>query len=114
VRDAEDTLSVVCYWVLPFLALGVAMIVTSKYPDWFVEASGGMEAEVRMAGSPDTLATPVDDAGGPVVHVEPDAVLADETASFASPAPTQVCPSISAPRRSMHSGIGGQQTLRST
>jgi len=81
VRDADDTLSVVCYWVLPFLALGVAMIVTSKYPDWFVEASGGMEAEGRMVGSPDTLGTPIDDAGGPVVHVEPDAVLADETAS---------------------------------
>ena len=41
VRDADDTLSVVCYWVLPFVALGLAMLFTSKYPDWFVEASGG-------------------------------------------------------------------------
>jgi hypothetical protein len=80
VRDADDKLSVVCYWVLPFVALGLAMLVTSKYPDWFIEASGG-EAEPGLIGSPDTLATPVDDAGGPVVHLEPAAVLADETAA---------------------------------
>ena len=81
VRDADDTLSVVCYWVLPFVALGLAMLVTSKYPDWFIEASGGSEAEAGVVGSPDTLATPVDDAGGAVVHLEPAAVLADETAA---------------------------------
>jgi len=34
-------LSVVCYWVLPFVALGLATLVTSKYPDWFVEAANG-------------------------------------------------------------------------
>jgi hypothetical protein len=81
VRDADDTLSVVCHWVLPFVALGLAMLATSKYPDWFIEASGGSEAEAGVVGSPDTLATPVDDAGGPVVHLEPAAVLADETAA---------------------------------
>jgi hypothetical protein len=80
VRDADDTLSVACYWVLPFVALGLAMLVTSKYPDWFIEASGG-EAEPGLVGSPDALAAPVDDAGGPVVHLEPVAVLADETAA---------------------------------
>jgi hypothetical protein len=80
VRDADDTLSVVCYWVLPFLALGVAMLVTSKYPDWFVEASGS-EAAPEVAGSPDKLDIPVDDAGGPAVHLDPTAVLADEAAA---------------------------------
>ena len=80
VRDADDTLSVVCYWVLPFVALGLAMLVTSKYPDWFIEASGG-EAEPGLVGSPDALAAPVDDTAGPVVHLEPAAVLADETAT---------------------------------
>jgi hypothetical protein len=81
VRDADDTLSVVCYWVLPFVALGLAMLVTSKYPDWFIEASGGNEAEPEVVGSPDTLATPGDDAGGLVVHLEPATVLANETAA---------------------------------
>ena len=53
VRDADDPLSVVCYWVLPFVALGLAMLVTSKYPDWFVEAAGGEEAAPAAAGPPD-------------------------------------------------------------
>ena len=60
--------------------VGVAMLVTSKYPDWFVEASGG-EAAPEVAGSPDTLDIPVDDASGPTVHLNPAAVLADETAA---------------------------------
>jgi Acyl-CoA thioester hydrolase/BAAT N-terminal region len=81
VRDADDTLSVVCYWVLPFVALGLAMLVTSKYPDWFVEASGGEEAAPAAVRSPDTLSIPVDSAGGPVVHLEPADLLADETAA---------------------------------
>ena len=81
VRDAEDTLSVVCYWVLPFVALGLAMLVTSKYPDWFVEAAGGDDAAPAAVGRPDTLSVSVDDAGGPVVHLDPADVLADETAA---------------------------------
>ena len=64
VRDADDTLSVLCYWVLPFVALGLAMLVTSKYPDWFVEASGGDEAAPAAVGSPDTLSVPIDNAAG--------------------------------------------------
>ena len=81
VRDADDTLSVVCYWVLPFVALGLAMLFTSKYPDWFVEASGGDDADEtpRSLEPPATIAVPTDDAGAPVVHLEPADVLADET-----------------------------------
>ena len=67
--DADDTLSVVCYWVLPFVALGLAMLVTSKYPDWFVEAAGGDDAAPAAVGRPDTLSVSVDDAGGPVVYL---------------------------------------------
>jgi hypothetical protein len=111
VRDADDTFSVVCYWVLPFLALGVAMIVTSKYPDWFVEASGG-EAAPEVVGSRDALAAPVDDAGGPVVHLDPAAVLADETAAVRVTGVAPGGPSASAPRRSMPSGIDGDQQRR--
>jgi hypothetical protein len=81
VRNADDTLSVMCYWVLPFVALGLAMLFTSKYPDWFVEASGGDEAAAAAPGPPDRLSASIDDAGGPVVHLEPDDVLADETAA---------------------------------
>jgi hypothetical protein len=86
VRDADDTLSVVCYWVLPFVALGLAMLVTSKYPDWFVEASGGEEAAPAAVRSPDTLSIPVDSAGGPVVHLEPPTSSPTKRQPFASPA----------------------------
>ena len=81
VRDAEDPLSVVCYWVLPFVALGLAMVVTSKYPDWFVEASGGEDVAPAAAGPPYRRSAPIGDAGGLVVHLEPADVLADETAA---------------------------------
>ena len=82
VRDADDTLSVICYWVLPFIALGLAMIFTSKYPDWFIEASGGEDADRAPSAvePPATLAVPVDDQDAPLVHLDPVDVLADETA----------------------------------
>ena len=82
VRDADDTLSVICYWVLPFMALGLAMIFTSKYADWFIEASGGEDADQDPSTiePPATLAVPVDDEGAPLVHLDPADVLADEVA----------------------------------
>ena len=84
VRDADDTLSVVCYWVLPFIALGLAMVFTAKYPDWFVEASGGGDDETpRSLEPPETIAIPVDDRGAPTVEIRPADVLADETATVA-------------------------------
>ena len=83
VRDADDTLSVVCYWVLPFAALGLAMVFTSKYPDWFVEASGddGNDPTPRSLEPPQAISVPTDDEGAPVVQLEPADVLANETAT---------------------------------
>ncbi|MCC5951975.1 MAG: acyl-CoA thioesterase/BAAT N-terminal domain-containing protein [Acidimicrobiia bacterium] len=43
-RDGGSTLSIVCYWVIPFTVLGMAGLVSSKLPDLFVS---------RMAGLPD-------------------------------------------------------------
>ena len=83
VRDADDTLSVVCYWVLPFAVLGLAMVFTSKYPDWFVEASGedGNDPTPRSLEPPQAISVPTDDEGAPVVQLEPADVLANETAT---------------------------------
>ena len=82
VRDEDDTLSVICYWVLPFMALGLAMIFTSKYSDWFIEVPGGEDADRAPSAvePPATLAVPVDDQDAPLVHLDPVDVLADETA----------------------------------
>jgi hypothetical protein len=114
VRDADDPLSVACYWVLPFVAPGLAMLVTSKYPDWFVEASGSEEAVPAAAGPPDRLSGPVDDAVGLVVHLEPADVLADETAAVHVIGAPLIGPSASAPKLSMPSGIAGGRLPRPT
>ncbi len=79
VRDDSDALSVACYWVLPFVALGLGMLFTTKFPDWFGEAAGGPGQE----GTP-VPALPVDRAtdrrrsGTEAVHLTPDDALADE------------------------------------
>lgn len=81
VRDADDMLSVICYWVLPFVALGLAMIFTSKYPDWFIEASGGeVTDQAPSAVAPPAPPAAPDDRGAPLVHLDPADVLADEMA----------------------------------
>ena len=33
--DGGSTLSILCYWVAPFSVMGLAIVFTSKYPDWF-------------------------------------------------------------------------------
>ncbi|MFN8037754.1 MAG: acyl-CoA thioesterase/BAAT N-terminal domain-containing protein [Acidimicrobiales bacterium] len=35
VADAGQPLSVACYWVIPFSLLGLTMVFTLRFPDWF-------------------------------------------------------------------------------
>jgi predicted esterase len=44
-RDAGDTLSVVCYWVLPFTLMGAAGLVSAVFPGWFESRSQLLEAQ---------------------------------------------------------------------
>ncbi|MDI9973072.1 acyl-CoA thioesterase/bile acid-CoA:amino acid N-acyltransferase family protein [Rhodococcus sp. IEGM 1307] len=44
-RDAGDTLSVVCYWVLPFTLMGVAGLVSAVFPGWFEKRSQLLETQ---------------------------------------------------------------------
>jgi hypothetical protein len=69
IRDAGDALSIVCYWVLPFAALGLALVFTMKFPDWFGEAA----TPLAIDGSAD-----VTNAGGASLEVSPPDGLADE------------------------------------
>ncbi|MGZ8178418.1 acyl-CoA thioesterase/BAAT N-terminal domain-containing protein [Williamsia sp. SKLECPSW1] len=39
IRDADRPLSVVCYWVVPFVVLGVAGAVSGAFPPWFEKQS---------------------------------------------------------------------------
>ena len=38
IRDGASTLSIVCYWVIPYGFLALAGIVTARFPDWFVSS----------------------------------------------------------------------------
>lgn len=84
VRDDGDALSVVCYWVLPFVALGLGMLFTSRFPDWFGEAAGGPPAE----GTP-AAPLPLDHArdraatGAARLVLTPDDALADAVVGIA-------------------------------
>ncbi|RZL79890.1 MAG: acyl-CoA thioesterase [Rhodococcus sp. (in: high G+C Gram-positive bacteria)] len=44
-RDAGDTLSVACYWVLPFTLMGVAGLVSAVFPGWFEKRSQLLESQ---------------------------------------------------------------------
>lgn len=51
IDDEGSLLSIVCYWVLPYVALALGMIFSSKFPDWFGEAAGG-DAPTEATASP--------------------------------------------------------------
>lgn len=82
IRDAGDPLSVACYWVLPFAALGLGMLFTTRFPDWFGEAAGDPPREGAPA---DPL--PLDGAGdrgragSASLALSPSDALADEPVS---------------------------------
>ncbi|GAA2056183.1 acyl-CoA thioesterase/BAAT N-terminal domain-containing protein [Williamsia deligens] len=75
VRDADRPLSVVCYWVIPFVVLGVAGAVSGAFPPWFDRQS----AKVAARAAP---ATPVDQPAAP-----PD--IADDTVTLELPVATR-------------------------
>ncbi len=64
IRDGASTLSIVCYWVVPYTTLALAGIVTAKFPDWFV---GSIDRQMAPAGRtylpPRPAAAPLGAAG---------------------------------------------------
>ena len=52
--DSTDTLSILCYWVAPFVLLGLGGTVSGAFPPWF--ASRSAEVDARSAGDPATVA----------------------------------------------------------
>jgi Acyl-CoA thioester hydrolase/BAAT N-terminal region/BAAT / Acyl-CoA thioester hydrolase C terminal len=67
IDDEGSLLSILCYWVLPYAALALGMIFTSKYPDWFGEAAGGDDAPRAIAPpAPQIPLSPAADALRPI------------------------------------------------
>jgi Acyl-CoA thioester hydrolase/BAAT N-terminal region len=63
IRDGASTLSIVCYWVIPFSVLALAGIVTAKFPDWLVGSIDRQLAPAERAPrTPTPPAAPVGEA----------------------------------------------------
>lgn len=52
IRDGASTLSIVCYWVIPYVVLALAAIVTARFPDWFVASVDRVTAPVERLPRP--------------------------------------------------------------
>ncbi len=60
ILDMDNTLSIVCYWVVPFTVLGLAGAVSAAFPPWFDRKSA--ELDQRTTGAPAVVPQPA----GPV------------------------------------------------
>lgn len=64
IRDMENPLSILCYWVIPFTVLGIAGAISAVFPPWFEKRSAAVDqrsaahpAVVPQAPPPTDLAT---------------------------------------------------------
>ena len=66
ILDMDDTLSILCYWVLPYTILGIAGTISAVFPPWFDKRTA--EVDRRTAAAPPVKAQPVlpDDFSGTI------------------------------------------------
>ena len=76
--DGGSTLSIVCYWVLPYSAMAIAIIVTTKFPDWF--GAEFADPPTPTNTEPASLPAVADHVtgGSAVLHADPQETLLDE------------------------------------
>lgn len=81
-NDGGSPLSIICYWVIPFTAMGLAIVFTVKFPDWFGAEFDDASADAPAAPPAEPIAVdgarPRADAGAVTLSVEPAEVLADQ------------------------------------
>jgi len=58
IRDADAPLSIVGYWVVPFVAMGLAGIFSFWFPHWFVKSIDELQAPSAAGPGPATAAAP--------------------------------------------------------
>ncbi len=96
IRDDASTLSIVCYWVVPFALFGVAGTVSAVFPGWFDRATGRLDAAAAAAAA----------GGGPGAATDAAVAPAAVTASSAPGEQPDVVSSgvsIEAPAESLYS-----------
>jgi dienelactone hydrolase len=78
IHEGGSTLSLVCYWVIPFTGLGLAAIFTAKFPDWFVA-----KLSEPPASGPGPYGEPVELAPAPAPQAGPLSLTATPSRSLA-------------------------------
>ncbi|WP_368498277.1 acyl-CoA thioesterase/BAAT N-terminal domain-containing protein [Herbiconiux sp. A18JL235] len=68
IRDDASTLSIVCYWVVPFTLFGVAGTVSAVFPGWFDRATGRLDAAAAAAASAPAAEEPAVEEHGAEEH----------------------------------------------
>ncbi|MFT4199172.1 acyl-CoA thioester hydrolase/BAAT C-terminal domain-containing protein [Gordonia sp. (in: high G+C Gram-positive bacteria)] len=58
IRDGGSTLSILCYWVLPFTLMGLAGAVSGAFPPWFDKQSAAIDAQQAKATELAPMAQP--------------------------------------------------------
>jgi hypothetical protein len=49
IRDEDNTLSIICYWVIPYTVLGIAGAVSATFPPWFDKRSAVIDKRSAVA-----------------------------------------------------------------
>ena len=77
ILDMDNTLSIICYWVIPYTVLGIAGAVSATFPPWFDRRSA--EISKRTATAPVVAAQPAPPpdlaAGGLTIDAPADSRL---------------------------------------
>ena len=79
IRDMDNLLSIVCYWIIPFTVLGIAGALSAAFPPWFDKKSTVVDQ--RSAGTP----TPVVQQPTPPADVDGLTIMAPEDSRFDEP-----------------------------
>ncbi|WP_454175243.1 acyl-CoA thioester hydrolase/BAAT C-terminal domain-containing protein [Gordonia sputi] len=90
IRDGASTLSIVCYWVVPFTLLGVAGTVSGVFPAWFSSHTDAISKRQDATRPGDPVAqpdAPADDQDPRVVVRAPSTSRHDEPFSIGVDAP---------------------------
>ena len=75
--DMDDTLSVICYWVVPYTLLGIAGVISAVFPPWFDRRSAAVDKRTTAAPAVAPQQPPAADieVGGLSIDVPTDSRL---------------------------------------
>lgn len=68
-NDGGSTLSIVCYWVIPFTCLGLAMLFSLRFPDWLDAEMADPSEDTETDGGANSPATPSTPPTAPIPGV---------------------------------------------